>query len=239
MSLAKIPLLVALGAAFRLMLTPPHPSPPPSEFVSTTAFDGLITRYRAYPLAIAKLGQYYLSAVEIATILANMTPSYELSKFVLSKCVFQGGNPESMHTSLAAAFGIALLIGGVIFRASTYRHLGRFFRYDVSIQKDHQLIKTGPYALVRHPSYAGLLVSIIGWFLWTFSTGSWVRESGILNTKFGKVLLAAYIVAGISPSLLVTLPRMHKEDEALKQKFGKEWEAWAAKVPYSIIPGLY
>ncbi|KAF9535349.1 hypothetical protein CPB83DRAFT_901094 [Crepidotus variabilis] len=239
MSLMKIPLLVAVGVAQRSMLTPPHPSLPTSEFSSTTTFDSVITRYRAIPLTIAKFGQYYLSTVEIATILANSTLDRELSKFVLSECVFKGGNPQNMHTSLIAVFGIVLFITGAILRASTYRHLGRFFRYEICIQKDHQLIKTGPYALVRHPSYSGLLVSTMGWFLWTFSTGSWVQQSGMLNTRFGKIHLAAYVLIGTSPPLLVTLPRMRNEDEALKQKFGKEWEAWAAETPYSIIPGLH
>ncbi|KAF9535348.1 hypothetical protein CPB83DRAFT_841614 [Crepidotus variabilis] len=158
---------------------------------------------------------------------------------ILKKCVFKGGNPQNMRISQLGALGAAIFFAGVILRAYTYRRLGRFFRFDISIQKDHELIKTGPYSYVRHPSYGGLLVSTTGWLIWTFSKGSWVRESGLMNTKFGKPLIAAYIVACILPPSLVTLSRMHKEDDALKEQFGDEWEAWAMDVPYSIIPGLY
>ena len=45
----------------------------------------------------------------------------------------------------------------------TFRHLGQFFRFEASIQKDHQLIVSGLYAVVRHPGYTGMMLVFIGW----------------------------------------------------------------------------
>ena len=54
----------------------------------------------------------------------------------------------------------------------TYRQLGRFFVFEASIQKDHELIVSGPYSVVRHPSYTGFFMVAGGWFLWNLSKGS-------------------------------------------------------------------
>ena len=40
--------------------------------------------------------------------------------------------------------------------------LGRFFKFTVVVQADHQVVDTGPYRLIRHPSYTGLLMIELG-----------------------------------------------------------------------------
>ena len=42
------------------------------------------------------------------------------------------------------------------------RELGRFFKFTVVVQADHQVVDTGPYRLIRHPSYTGLLMAALG-----------------------------------------------------------------------------
>ena len=64
-----------------------------------------------------------------------------------------------------------MVLGGWI-RLMTYRQLGRFFVFEASIQKDHELIVSGPYSVVRHPSYTGFFMVAGGWFLWNLSKGS-------------------------------------------------------------------
>ena len=45
---------------------------------------------------------------------------------------------------------------GVALRWYSVIYLGRFFTANVAILKDHQLVDTGPYRFVRHPSYTGV-----------------------------------------------------------------------------------
>ena len=64
-------------------------------------------------------------------------------------------------------------------------------------------------------------------------------ESGLWNTISGKLLVVVYFsVINTLASFLVLL-RMSKEDMALRNQFGKKWDDWAKRVPYSVFPGIY
>ena len=139
--------------------------------------------------------------------------------------------------SNVAAIGLALVALGGWIRLMTYRHLGRFFRFEASIQKDHELIVSGPYSVVRHPSYTSLIFIVGGLLPWHLEK-SWIIESGLWNTMLGKFFVVIYFSLLIL-MIFFTLARMSKEDIALKKQFGKKWDDWAKKVPYSIFPGIY
>jgi protein-S-isoprenylcysteine O-methyltransferase Ste14 len=38
---------------------------------------------------------------------------------------------------------------------------------------------------------------------------------------------------------VATIPRLLQEDEVLKKSFGKEWDEWASRVRWRIMPGVY
>ena len=171
--------------------------------------------------------------------MAYANPSSHLSKLILSLLVWKGGKPENLHISNAAAIGVTLMVLGASIRLMAYRHLGRFFRFEASIQKDHELIVSGPYSIVRHPSYTGFIMVTSGWFLWSLSEGSWIIESGLWNTMLGRLLIVMYFSAINIVISIFALVRMSKEDTALRNQFGKKWDDWAKRVPYSIFPGIY
>ena len=140
--------------------------------------------------------------------------------------------------SNVAAIGLTSMVLGAWIRLMTYRHLGRFFRFEASIQKDHELIVSGPYSFVRHPSYTGFIMVASGWFLWNLSEGSWIMESGLWNTMLGRLFVVIYFSAVNISISVFALARMSKEDIALRNQFGKKWDDWAKRVPYSIFPGI-
>ena len=121
----------------------------------------------------------------------------------------------------------------------TYRHMGRFFRFEASIQKDHELIVSGPYSVVRHPGYTGYILLSVGWLPWQLSKGSWIVESGLWNSMSGKLLVVTYFSAVNIFFSYIGLARNSKEDIALRNQFGEKWDDWAKKVPYSIFPRIY
>ena len=127
---------------------------------------------------------------------------------------------------------------GTWIRLMSFRLLGRLFRFEASIQKDHELIVSGPYAVIRHPSYTGAIMVFTGWFLWHFGKGSWVIESGFWDMTFGRTVFTLDIIAILAAAYLI-LERMSKEDAALRNQFGTKWDDWAKRVPYSILPGIY
>jgi len=60
------------------------------------------------------------------------------------------------------AVGILLILAGVAFRWYAVRTLGRFFTLQVAIQPGQTVVESGPYRLIRHPSYTGSLMSLLG-----------------------------------------------------------------------------
>ncbi len=58
--------------------------------------------------------------------------------------------------------GALLTVGGLLFAIWARLHLGRNWSGTVTIKKGHELITSGPYALVRHPIYTGLLLAFLG-----------------------------------------------------------------------------
>ncbi len=60
------------------------------------------------------------------------------------------------------ALGVVVFVLGLALRAWAVRELGRFFKFTVVVQSDHRVVDTGPYGLIRHPSYTGLLMVELG-----------------------------------------------------------------------------
>lgn len=58
--------------------------------------------------------------------------------------------------------GAVLTVAGVAFAIWARRHIGRNWSAQVTIRKEHDLIRTGPYARIRHPIYTGLLLAVVG-----------------------------------------------------------------------------
>jgi protein-S-isoprenylcysteine O-methyltransferase Ste14 len=74
-----------------------------------------------------------------------------------------------------------MICSGALIRWLSYRALGRFFTYELTIKEDHKLITTGPYAYVRHPGYSAILLVFFGTFLVfasPVSNPSWVAVLG-------------------------------------------------------------
>jgi len=58
--------------------------------------------------------------------------------------------------------GIVLMLLGIAVRQWAIAVLGRFFSLNVRVVEDHRVVDKGPYRLVRHPSYTGVLITFIG-----------------------------------------------------------------------------
>ena len=110
--------------------------------------------------------------------------------------------------------GIALIVAGLAFRLWAIVTLRRFFTVDVAVHQDHKVVTTGPYAIVRHPGYAGGLLSFIGFAL---ALSSWVSALVMLL-----LIGAAYAY------------RIHVEEAALMRDL-PGYAEYAQRV-YRLIP---
>ena len=58
--------------------------------------------------------------------------------------------------------GIAIAIAGIAFRQLAFSSLGRFFTTRVITRPDQTVVESGPYRYIRHPSYSGFLMTVLG-----------------------------------------------------------------------------
>ena len=58
--------------------------------------------------------------------------------------------------------GAALTSVGIAFAIWARNHIGRYWSSSVSLRAGHQLVRTGPYARIRHPIYTGILLALAG-----------------------------------------------------------------------------
>lgn len=64
--------------------------------------------------------------------------------------------------SWAYYLGIALMLAGIVVRQWAIAVLGRFFSGVIGVQEGQRVVESGPYRLVRHPSYSGALLIMVG-----------------------------------------------------------------------------
>ena len=113
--------------------------------------------------------------------------------------------------------GVVLFAAGGVLRLWPVFVLGRRFSGLVAIQPGHRLVTSGIYAVIRHPSYLGLLVNSLGWAL-------------AFRSVVG-LLLTALLVPPLAA-------RIRAEERLLRTQFGKEYDDYCRRTS-RLIPRLY
>jgi protein-S-isoprenylcysteine O-methyltransferase Ste14 len=114
--------------------------------------------------------------------------------------------------------GIGLMLAGIVFRQWAIWVLGRFFSTRVRIVSDHRIVMEGPYRFLRHPSYTGMLMILLGLGL---ASRTWL----------GTIIILALF------SLVIGY-RINVEENALKAEFGQEYLEYAKKTK-RLFPLLF
>ena len=186
---------------------------------------------------------YGTSLIEIYTILSPLLPH-------LTEILHATGPPAHVTTAtttnvrITTTFLVAttMQLSAALLRLACYRTLGRVFTYELAVRKEHRLVTTGPYAVVRHPSYTALfihfpaaLLSQLGPGSWWYEcTGSW-RETGVA----GAIVLPAFWVATLPIWYTFFLTRASREDEVMRKEFGAKWDEWTRRTPYKYVPYVW
>jgi protein-S-isoprenylcysteine O-methyltransferase Ste14 len=110
----------------------------------------------------------------------------------------------------AAAFagGLVIMVAGLTLRGWSIKTLGQYFTATVMVSSDQPVVSAGPYRLLRHPSYTGILLACTG------------------------VGLASANWAGLAALMLLPLAlllwRIHIEENALLATLGDRYRAYAS-----------
>ena len=114
--------------------------------------------------------------------------------------------------------GILLMVMGIVLRQWSMAALGSFFSGTVGVQEGQKVVDTGPYRLVRHPSYTGGLLIFAG--------------MGLALQSWGAILLIVLIFG------LAFGYRIYVEEKVLVSEFGEEYVEYAKRtkrlIPYIL-----
>jgi protein-S-isoprenylcysteine O-methyltransferase Ste14 len=125
---------------------------------------------------------------------------------------------ESTLMTILKWLGVCMYACGVGLRWWGIHELGANFSRRVKQTHDQQLVSTGPYRLLAHPLYAGILLALNGIAL---SLSAWLG------------LFAVWML--VLPAILY---RIHLEERVMKMQFVGQYENWLAD-RYRLIPFLY
>ena len=114
------------------------------------------------------------------------------------------------HDAGVAIAGAVLALTGALFAAWGKARLGHLFSPQLGVQEGHRLVTSGPYAVVRHPIYLGLIDFTIGSALY------W-NDVSLLGVA---LLFVIWFIAQI-----------RIEERLFSMHFGSEWEDYRARTP--------
>jgi protein-S-isoprenylcysteine O-methyltransferase Ste14 len=122
------------------------------------------------------------------------------------------------NTWTTLILGLVVALVGVALRVWSVWSLGRYFQRDVIVQEGHVVSREGPYRWLRHPAYAGNLISYFGLGL---AIGSWVGAF---------VFLAIAFVGHV--------PRIRVEEQELTRALGDSYRGYATTTA-RLVPGVW
>ncbi len=102
--------------------------------------------------------------------------------------------------------GAALALAGVALRVWAIRILGKFFTFQVGIRPDHRIVRGGPYRWIRHPAYAGSVMTLL---------------SVSLSNAFSLGLVVSVVMI-----VMVYGLRIPNEEAALVRHFGEPYRLY-------------
>lgn len=114
--------------------------------------------------------------------------------------------------------GIGLMMIGLGLRAWAVAALGKYFRTTIELDKGQKVIQSGPYRLIRHPSYTGLILTCIG-----------------LGIALQNIVSFAIVAALPTVALL---HRIEAEEKALAAGLGAAYASYQERTK-KLIPGIW
>jgi protein-S-isoprenylcysteine O-methyltransferase len=181
-----------------------------AAFAAWTLPEAIASRAKqsADPSKVRDRGSLY---VVVALWLIGIALDFSLSLFLPQATI------SWARTSLFFV-GILFMFLGIALRWYSAAVLGKYFTFDVAIQSGQTLVEEGPYRYVRHPSYSGALLSLLGFGL---ALGNWAGLTAALCC-----LGFAYVY------------RIPVEEAALVSALGDGYKQYMKRTP-RLLPFLF
>ena len=122
--------------------------------------------------------------------------------------------PASVEWDIFTTTSLLVMISGLVIRTWAVYTLGNYFTMHLAIQKEHKIIRQGPYRYVRHPSYSGAFLTFLG--------------TAIFMHAWLSLILALIILPA------AWLRRIHYEEKMLSDELGEEYISYCKSVKRAI-----
>jgi len=114
--------------------------------------------------------------------------------------------------------GVGMVVAGMAFAVWARVTLGRNWSGIVTVKENHELVQTGPYALVRHPIYTGILFAMAGTVLAMVPSPLGLAMLGLLTVAFWF--------------------KWRKEERMMTGEFPEAYPAYRRRVRAAVVPWL-
>ncbi|KAJ5698958.1 hypothetical protein N7462_000963 [Penicillium macrosclerotiorum] len=221
--------VVAAGYLSALCATPPNP-PLDQKDRHTTDRISFMTG------SVATVIRRIVVTAIMYHALLTVLPTYAPDRMAQMCPHLQNLNPALFTWSTTTAGALLMIFTGAFVRLAAYRGLSQNFTFHLAAPS--QLVTTGIYKWMQHPSYTGMALISLGatalFMRWDGAPGCWTREATISQLNGWGLSIAA----GTSTlGLMMLFTRVKDEEEMLKQKFGKQWDKWHQSTK-RFIPGI-
>jgi len=125
--------------------------------------------------------------------------------------------PFHAATPFWLLLAVALVVPGLGFSALARAYLGRNWSVEVTIKNQHELVRSGPYAVVRHPMYAGAIFYFLG----------------------TPLLLGSWYGLAFAPAFIALLAVRAVMEERMLTRALEGYPAYAARVRYRLVPFVW
>ncbi|KAI1783428.1 hypothetical protein LXA43DRAFT_1102525 [Ganoderma leucocontextum] len=213
----RLPAFAMIMAAENIPFLPPkNPVPDAQKFGEADFLPGVASWFP--PLGVTVNLCFHLC--EVVAVFARELPSL-LSDRVLSTLFKHPANGDKLAISPTFVVGFLFVVLRAAWRKRCYDTLGKFPTFQLALNKEHMLITTGPYAIVRHPAYTSLLVKDVGCLMTLMLPGSYMYESGMLKAPLvaGCAALWAMVHVAISLTAVKRVP-VEDSDVVMREEFG-------------------
>ncbi|OLL24738.1 putative protein-S-isoprenylcysteine O-methyltransferase [Neolecta irregularis DAH-3] len=154
-----------------------------------------------------------------------------IQKLLQQESLFPGNN-DFVRWNPLDSIGVILLIGGASLRLWSYKCLGKYFDYQVTIHEDHKIIRNGPYRVLRHPSYTGYMLARCGYFLFLRKAFTELVSKQHKNKILVMIsLYYAWICEGF-------LKRIMLEEHVMRGEFGELYDKYK-KETWRLVPYIF
>lgn len=126
--------------------------------------------------------------------------------------------PGSFKWDIVTTVALVAMLAGLSLRIWAVLTLGRFFTWFITVYDDHQVIRSGPFRFIRHPSYCGALLLFVGTLVF-------------LHAWLGAALSLVF-------QLFAYVRRIRYEEAMMIERLGERYEVYTREVS-ALVPLLW